>query len=133
MDTQLLNEVIACLPNGKTHYRYFKGAFASRLLSILLPQTCDIRDVKQSRFSSLLAHPTIKAVLANSGDGTLKRRDIAGVWQEPSRPFLLTVSRWGNKTNRGWHQTSRFGENLVLQLNLPVEHQRLYQRSLLSR
>lgn len=50
------------------------------------------------------------------------------VWQEPSQPFLLSVSRWGGRHNREWHQTSRHGENLVLQLNLPAEHQRVYQQ-----
>ena len=127
MDTQLLNEVIACLPKGKTHFRYFKGAFASRLLSILLPRQSDIKDIKQTRFASLLAHPSVKPVLATCGDGKLKRRDLSNVWQEPALPFLLTVSRWGATNDRSWHQTSRFGENLVLQLNLPFEHQRLYK------
>ena len=120
--------MIACLPKGKTHFRYFKGAFASRLLSILLPRHSEIKDIKQTRFASLLAHPSVKTVLAGSGDGTLRRRDLSNVWQEPSLPFLLTVSRWGANSDRGWHQTSRFGENLVLQLNLPAEHQRLYRQ-----
>jgi len=127
MDTQLLNETIACLPKGKTHYRYFKGAYASRILSMLLPEQISVHQLKQTRFKRLLDHPTVKPIMASCGNGVLKQKDLIDVWQEPSQPFLLTVSRWGGKRDRSWYQTSRFGENLVLQLNLPVEHDRRYK------
>ena len=126
MDTKLLNEVIACLPKGKTHYRYFKGAYASRLLSILLPDRASVHQVKQTRFKRLLEHPTVKPIMANCGNGVLETKELSDVWQEPSQPFLLTVCRWGGKRDRSWFQTSRHGENLVLQLNMPVEHQRQF-------
>lgn len=127
MNTQLLNEVLACLPKGKTHYRYFKGAYASRLLSILLPEKASVHQLKQTRFKRLLEHPTVKPIMANCGNGVLDTNVLSTIWQEPSQPFLLAVSRWGGKRDRNWYQTSRHGENLVLQLNLPVEHQRQYQ------
>ena len=38
------------------------------------------------------------------------------------------MHRWGGRGERDWYQTSRGGENLVLQLNLPVEHQRHFKR-----
>jgi len=126
MNTQLLNEVIACLPKGKTHYRYFKGAYASRLLSMLLPKQASVHQLKQTRFKRLLEHPTVKPIMADCGKGVLEQTRLNEVWQEPSQPFLLTVSRWGGNSDRSWYQTSRFGENLVLQLNLPVEHQRQF-------
>lgn len=128
MKSQLLDEVIACLPKGKTHYRYFRGAYAPRLLSILMPEQQDLRSLKQSRFKPLLEHPVVKPVLADCGNGVLARADLSTAWQEPSLPFLLSVSRWGGNRERDWYQTSRFGENLVLQLNLPLEHQRQFQR-----
>lgn len=127
MDTQLLNEVIACLPKGKTHYRYFKGAFASRLLAIMLPEYASLHSIKQTRFNRLLNHPTIKPILASCGNGVLETSQLSTVWQEPSQPFLLSVNRWGGRCDRAWYQTSRFGENLVLQLNLPIEHNRRYK------
>jgi len=130
MDTQLLNETLACLPKGKTHYRYFKGAYASRLLSILLPEQMNLHNIKQTRFKKLLDHPTVKPVVANCGNGVLKRTMLTDIWQEPSQPFLLTVSRWGGKRDRSWFQTSRHGENLVLQLNMPVEHQRQFKENI---
>lgn len=126
MKTELLNEVIACLPKGKTHYRYFKGAYAPQLLSLLIEQEAPLRLLKQSRFKSLVEHPLVKPVAALSGNGKLDAESLNSVWQEPSLPFLLSVSRWGGDRDRSWFQTSRHGENLVLQLNMPVEHQRKY-------
>jgi hypothetical protein len=128
METILLNEVIECLPKGKTHFRYFKGAYAPKLLSLLLPENLNLREIKQSRFKGLIEHQTLKSVIANCGDGVLKKTILENIWNEPSQPFLLSVGRWGGKTKRGYYQTSRFGENLVLQLNLPIASQRNYQR-----
>ncbi len=124
MDTQLLNEVIACLPKGKTHYRYFKGAYAPRLLTMLMPKQASIHSIKKTRFGRLLEQPLLKSAVANCGDGRLTQETLSSLWCEPSLPFLLTVSRWGGKRERDWFQTSRFGENLVLQLNLPAENTR---------
>ncbi len=128
MNTQLLDEVIACLPNGKTHFRYFKGAYAPRLLEMLLPNQTRVHTVKQSRFKRLLDQPLSKKIVANCGNGIVSSHHFKMAWQEPSQPFLLSVNRWGSMKERDWHQTSRFGENLVLQLNLPKEHQRMYER-----
>lgn len=128
MDTKLLDEVIACLPTGKTHYRYFKGAYAIRLLQLLMPESLGVHHLKQTRFKRLIEHPLVKPIVANSGGGVLRSDDLASVWQEPSHPFLLTVSRWGGKRDRGWFQTSRYGENLVLQLNLPAENTRMLKK-----
>lgn len=128
METSLLNEVIECLPRGKTHFRYFKGAYAPKLLSLLSPEKVHLRKVKQSRFKRLIEHQILKPIITNCGDGILNKVDLENIWVEPSQPFLLSVDRWGGKTERDYYQTSRFGENLVLQLNLPIASQRNYQR-----
>jgi len=122
MKSHLLDEVIACLTTGKTHYRYFQGAYAARILSILMPEQLDIHSLKQTRFKRLIEHKTVKPIVALSGDGELRRDALVGAWLEPSQPFLLSVTRWGGRGERDWYQTSRGGENLVLQLNLPSEH-----------
>lgn len=127
MKSQLLDEVIACLPQGKTHYRYFQGAYASRLLSLLLPEKTALHELKQTRFKRLLEHKTIKPLASVCGDGVLRRDLIDSAWCEPSQPFLLSVARWGGFGARDWYQTSRGGENLVLQLNLPAQHMHLYK------
>ncbi len=128
MKSQLLDEVIACLPTGKTHYRYFQGAYASRILSMMLPEKVELHKLKQTRFKRLLEHKNIKPIVSQCGDGVLDRQSLLASWCEPSEPFLLSISRWGAKGQRYWNQTSRNGENLVLQLNLPTQHQELYQR-----
>jgi len=124
MKPELLSEVIACLPKGRTHYRYFKGAYAPQLLSMLIDKEAPVRALKTSRLKRLVEHPLVKPVVAQSGNGQLRKVDLDAVWQEPSQPFLLSISRWGGKGERDWYQKSRHGENLVLQLNLPVENQR---------
>lgn len=130
MKSQLLDEVIACLPSGKTHFRYFKGAYAPKLLALLLPEEANLHQLKQSRFKHLLSHQIMKPVVALCGDGLIKRWQLDAVWREPSHAFLLSVSRWGSQYNRSWYQTSRHGENLVLQLNLSNEHRRRFQKAI---
>ncbi len=128
MKSQILDEVIACLPTGKTHYRYFQGAYASRILSMIMPKKATLSTLKQTRFKRLLEHKSVKPIVAYSGNGILEREALEASWLEPSHAFLLSVNRWGGRGERDWYQTSRGGENLVLQLNLPVQHQRQYQR-----
>jgi len=128
MKSKLLDEVIACLPTGKTHYRYFHGAYASRILSMLMPEKGDLQRIKQTRFKRFLEHKTVKPIVAYSGNGVLEREALEASWVEPSQAFLLSVDRWGGRGERDWYQTSRGGENLVLQLNLPVQHQRQFKQ-----
>ena len=127
MKTTQLNEIIDCLPKGKTHFRYFKGAYASKLLSLLFPDKLNIREIKCTQFKSLIEHQSINTLIANCGDGFLYKTELENVWFEPSLAFLLSIDRWGGKADRAYHQTSRFGENLVLQLNLPMTSQRNYR------
>ena len=120
MKPELVSEVIDCLPKGKTHYRYYKGAYAPQLLSLMIERETSLRVLKQSRFKSLVEHPLVKSVAAQSGNGKLDPQGLKAIWEEPSQPFLLSLSRWGGKRDRGWFQTSRHGENLVLQLKEPL-------------
>ena len=132
METTLLNEVVECLPKEKTHFRYFKGAYASKILSLLVDDKLNLRELKKTQFKRLIEHQTLKPIIADCGDGVLKKEVLGNVWSEPSQPFLLSVSRWGGNTNRGYYQTSRFGENLVLQLNLPMASQVNFKRWICS-
>lgn len=128
MDTKLLNEVIDCLPKGKTHFRYFSGAYAPMLLDMLMPETVALAELKKSRYGKLLHNKLLKPLVANAGDGRLSRAAVSNIWQEPSLPFLLSVSRWDARKDWMWNQVTRRGENLVLQLNLPKQHERLFQQ-----
>ena len=128
MDTKLLNEVIECLPKDKTHFRYFEGAYAPKLLALLMPQEVLIADAKKSSYAKLLQTKLLKPLIAHSGDGRLRKEQVSSVWQEPSLPFLLSASRWDGRKDWKWNQVSRRGENLVLQLNLPKQHEHLFRQ-----
>ncbi|MGH1539978.1 MAG: hypothetical protein ACRBHB_06130 [Arenicella sp.] len=127
METVVLDEVIACLPQGKTHYRYYKNAYAPKLLSLLLNNDIAVKELQQSAYAKLLHNVVLKDLLANCGDGIVHLPRLNSVWQEPSLPFLLTVDKW-SYYRRGWSQVSRHGDNLVLQLNLPKQHQVLLEK-----
>lgn len=128
MQSNLVDEIMACLPRGKTHFRYYPGAYAPRLLSLLMPEQMRLHSLKQTRFNRLLNHPVMRDVVSTCGSGVLRREALESVWCEPSQPFLLSVCRWGGRHERDYHQTSRFGENLVLQLNLPKASQRKFRQ-----
>ncbi len=129
METTELNEVLACLPKGKTHYRYYKDAYAPQILSMAIDKESDVRTIQQSSYAKLLKTPAVKAWMAKKGSGALTALELNSIWQEPSLPYLLTASRWKFESRR-WSQVSRKGDNLVLQLNLPREHDELFDVSI---
>lgn len=127
MEATDLNEVIECLPTGKTQYRYYKSAYAPKLLSLLIKDSAPIAKVRRSAYSRLLETPVLRDVLAASGDGQLRQEQLQMAWREPSLPFVLTVDRWAYDS-RDWSQVSRPGDNLVLQLNLSQQHCQLFEQ-----
>ena len=128
MKAELLEEIINCLPKGKTHFIYFHGAYVVKMLSMLLPAKTNLKAIKSTPFSVLLKQPIIKPLVSSCGDGYIKRSDIECLWQEPRLDFLLSLDRWQAKGFGGWYQSSRTGDNLVLQLNLPHHHIRKFRR-----
>jgi len=127
MNKNLAQEVIACLPCGKTRFDYFKDRYALLLLSYVVGKATNIGSLRRSRYGRLLGKPAVKRLLATSGDGLIYPEQINGVWEEPSLNFLLTLSTWKGR-GQPWNQTSRPGDNLVLQLNFTSKHRRDYER-----
>ncbi len=127
MRKEILDEVIACLPEERTLFYYFKGQYAFFLLSCASRKRSSVGAVKRSPFQRLLNRPDIKALLANRGSGELKPEQFEFAWKENSQIFILTVDTWGD-SNRWEYQTTRKGCNLVLQLNFSEKHNRTYQR-----
>lgn len=118
-----IDEIIACLPDGRTFFPYFQGRYALLLLSWLFDGENTIQDIKQSRFSGLLQKPCVKTTLASTGRNTLCKDSLLHAWHEPHEQFLLTLGKWGGESQE-WQQTSRRGHNLVLQLNLHEGYRR---------
>ncbi len=129
MDLKTAKEVIACLPEGKTAFSYYKDRYAAFILSQVMGKACAISDLKQSAYSGLLNKPLIKAIVANSGNGVLHQEQLDMLWSNTAEPFLLTLDTWGHK-DRGWDQVSRSGYNIVLQLNFSNKHDALFRKLL---
>ena len=129
MDKSTAQEIVACLPEGKTVFDYYKDRYAVYLLAQAIGKQCPIAQLKRSAYAPLLAKPVIKTVVAQSGDGLLRQEQLQLAWGEATETFLLTLAIWGNG-KAGWTQVSRPGYSLVLQLNFNNRHDRLFQRLL---
>lgn len=124
MDTELANEIIACLPKGRTRFDYFRDRYAAMLLGWKAGRGVSVAEVKQSRFSGLLDKTLIRELLARSGQKTLNADSLSLAWQEPAMPYVLSLALWDGK--KSWAQTSRKGVNLVLQMNFSNLHREAF-------
>lgn len=127
MKMETAHEVMACLPQGKTAFDYFKDKYAVFLLSQAVGKQCAIADLKRSAFAGLLSKPLIKDVVAQSGDGILRQAQLELAWGTMNEPFLLTLDIWGNGNFR-YNQISRPGYSLVLQLNFSNKHDEQFKK-----
>lgn len=127
MKKETIDEVIACLPQERTLFHYFKGQYALQLLHFASHQLQSVAAIKQSPYHRLLNQSEVKTLLATQGSGKLSPELFAHHWKPASQPFLLTVDRWGDN-NRWDYQVTRPGCNLVLQLNFSEQHNRAYQK-----
>lgn len=120
MNTQLLEEVLACLRGERTLFHYYRDGYAAYLLqrAIADQEAVALRELRQSRWASLLSRPLIREIITDCGNGYLYRNQLADIWVEQVEPFVLTVGTWGEAEDYEWDQISRPGSNLVLQLNL---------------
>lgn len=127
MDREYANEILACLPQERTCFHYFKDRYALQLLGYAAGDGISVEALRRSRYKRLLTKPAVRRLLAECGDARLDGRRAHSRWEEPLLPFLLTVGMWGDK-RWGYNQTSRPGVNLVLQLNLSQSHQDGFDR-----
>ena len=127
MDKTSAQEIMACLPVGKTAFNYYKDYYAVFILTQVVGKQCPIARLKQSVYAPLLNKPVIKNILAQCGDGWLRREQLQLTGSEKAEPFLLTLALWGNGKT-GWTQVSRPGYSLVLQLNFSNKHDRVFRQ-----
>lgn len=130
MKQAFAKEIIACPPRDRTLFHYQANGYALQLLKYHVGQGRAISELKQSPLAHLLRKPEIKKRLANRGNGTLSSHDLWPDFSEPLFPFVLSLSTWGNDRGRHWHQTTRPGVNLVLQLNFSNKHEKDYRQLL---
>ncbi len=129
MDKCLVDEVIACLPEGRTRYYYFKDRYALMMLSYQIGKGMSVGEIKKSHLKSLLQRPHVKNLLAGLSNGFVESQCLENYWPQQYRdevhPFVLTLGRWGGESPR-WQQTTRHGYNLVVQLNFSNAHDTQY-------
>lgn len=131
MDFVELEEILSCLKGERTLFRYQRDAYALMLLGDYMGAGMSIKALRQSPYAKLLDKTLVKQALAMAGKGELKPAHLdwtAG--QQPALNFVLTLGSWGTerKSQRHYHQLSRTGYNLVLQLNFANDHQQQYSR-----
>ncbi len=130
MKEKTVQEIIACLPGGKTPFYYFKDRYSLMMLSYYVGEGKYIHEIKKSRFGRLLNKPVLKNAVKNIGNGRLTKGLLDSVWPPIPECYLLTLGKWGThiKWGRFYNQTSRTGTNLVLQLNFSDKHNRPYYK-----
>lgn len=127
MKITTVEEIIACLPKGRTIFPYYRDRYAALLLAWTLKERTPIAEIKRGQFAPLLRKAPVAQILELCGDGLLGEQELQMAWAEPHDQFLLTLASWGNQ-RRGWQQTSRPGANLVLQVNLPDSYRRALEQ-----
>ncbi|MEM1261325.1 MAG: hypothetical protein AAGH76_02935 [Pseudomonadota bacterium] len=120
-------EIIACMPSGKTPFWYFRDRYAVLLLA-LAGEALDKRAIQRSSFAQLLDKAVVKDVLAKHRSGKVPSNAFENqVWASPEC-YSLTLDTWGSNTRDDYLQTTRLGHNVVLQLNFPASHDQIYRR-----
>lgn len=129
MEQAHIDEIIGCLPKGRTLFPYFKDRYALLLLSYFVDGGKPMRAIKQSRFRGLLDKPLLKNTTRTLPGARLTPDVLGAVWPETHEVYRLTLGTWGPWSNwkQDWYQTSRPGKNLVLQLNFSSKHNRAYR------
>lgn len=137
MDHQLAQEVIACLPDERNVFYYYRDRYSIGLLRYLsrnAKQGLSIAELKKSNYAALLRKPRVRTVMANFGKIPLTEEDwFYHDYDEQQEVFVLTLGLWGDeegssRNSRRWQQTSRSGCNLVLQMNFSGEHDAQYAK-----
>ncbi|OZG74525.1 hypothetical protein BTA51_05865 [Hahella sp. CCB-MM4] len=125
----MIREVMGSLPKERTLFWYFKDRYAPYLLQKELeergPRT--VGELKRCRFAKLLQKTVCKPLVSQAGNRPVMANEFAAIWPEVSKPYVLTVDKWGGLTDFHWNQTSVPGWNLVLQMNFSNEHDHEYR------
>ncbi len=119
MEKQEVQEVIACLPEDRTLFHYYRDRYAFLLLAHARNQYPRLSQVRKSRYARLLQKPVVKEHLAQAGNVRALDECIERYWPKAGvTEYVLTLGMWGDPKHRSYSQTSRRGFNLVLHLNL---------------
>ncbi len=130
MDSTTAKEIIACLPQERTLFHYFKDRYAFYLLGrqcqkLERPLVSELKIGPTARF---MQKPAVRNYLANNGERLLNATAIQNFWPLLSdlavETYRLSLGLWGNPSKSSYRsqQTTRKGVNLVLHLNFNSGH-----------
>lgn len=125
MDISVYREILAILPRGRTLFHYERDRYAVQLIRYLLRAGWSMRALKESRYARLLGKQPVRDLMSAFGTLDIGQDEIELAPMERPVPWRLTLSRWGNDRDHRYVQICRKGFNLVLQLNMPTEHNEL--------
>lgn len=131
MKEETVNEIIDCLPKGKTPFYYFRDRYALMMLSYYVGDGKRVQEIKKSRLGKLLNKPMVKNALKGAGSDILTKGALDSLWPAMPECYLLTLGKWVGdaKWSRPYYQTSRPGANLVLQLNFSGKHNTPFRKT----
>lgn len=118
---------MACLPAGRTLFRYGKDHYAFNLLRRAAGTGTTVSALRKSAFAPLLEKPAVRAWLATMGGGQIRADDVPeAAWLPETETYRLSLGIWGEAVEDWkYHQVSHRGASLVLHLN---HCNRQYQR-----
>lgn len=126
-----IDAILRVWGSRRAKYRYQKDEYALRVLLHVIGGGRPICDLRRGPFARLLQKPALQRVLARAAGGVLTPALLREALLPDSPEYQLTLARWGGAEPDDWsspyYQTSRPGQNLVLQLNFPSAHDRAYQ------
>jgi len=109
---------------------YGKDCYALSLLEHVIGGGRPICALRRGAFARLFDKAIVKRALAHAANGVLTPACLRRALPDRCETFPVTLSRWGGKAPDDWgssyYQTSRPGQNLLLQLNFPASHDRAY-------
>lgn len=128
MDQPHVDLIRDVLPRGRTLYYYYRDHYAVYLLRKWMgDRPMSVHDLKRSPMAPFLKKPCLRPLLASAGTGTLSPEDLDQLWPADTRAYRLSLGVWPNLNETcdlSWHQVTRKGHNLVLQLNMNAGHKR---------
>jgi len=128
MDRTHVEFIRDVLPRGRTLFYYYRDYYAVYLLRKWMgDRPVSLHDLKRSPVAPFLSKPCLRPLLAAAGGGQLYPEDLDQLWPDHTRAYRLSLGVWpelDEDCDLSWHQVTRRGRNLVLQLNMNAGHKR---------
>jgi hypothetical protein len=121
MNKKEINEILECLPRGRTPFYYFKDRYALMLMGLTFDEPASKARVREAGFGCLLEKPVVKKAMGERGSSTVSKDVCDRYWPAEYCQYTLQLGTWGSR-DRHWDQISRGGYNLVLRLNFSLAH-----------